>query len=190
MAVQSGDCGELRNLEAPLGPEGREGCRGCRCALLKELLEQMGGLQREIGSLRGSWESLRETGRRCEPTPTEAQQPPPKSLQRVAAEPAGHLQDRELDSPREERGRTLVSAQSRRRRLPPTPMVPPTPTVSLGNRFEALGQERDEGLESSWNSGPKKHIEVEGSSKHRERDRSGHCIKRIPSDCPRAPQRR
>ncbi|KAI6058100.1 putative protein KIAA0825-like protein isoform X1 [Aix galericulata] len=54
-------------------------------------------------------------------------------------------------------------------------MVPPTPTVSLGNRLEALGQERDEGLESSRNPGPEKHIEVEGSSKHREQGWLGHC---------------
>ena len=50
VAVQTADCGELRNLETHLGPEGREGCHGCRSALLKELLEQVAGLQREIGA--------------------------------------------------------------------------------------------------------------------------------------------
>ena len=110
VAVQTGACGELQNLEAPLGPEGREGCRGGRCALLKELLEQMAGLQREISSLMGSWESLREMDRKCQPAPTEVQQPPPKSLQGLVADPAAHLQDRGLDRPREERGWTLISA--------------------------------------------------------------------------------
>lgn len=44
VSVQTGDCGELQNLEAPLSPKGREGCFGHRCALLKELLELMAGL--------------------------------------------------------------------------------------------------------------------------------------------------
>lgn len=59
VAIQTTDCGELHNLEVPLGPEGGEGCHGCRCALFKELLEQMARLQQEISSLRGSQESLR-----------------------------------------------------------------------------------------------------------------------------------
>lgn len=91
-AVQTTDSGELCNLEVHLGPEGGEGCCGCRCVLLKELLEQMARLQREISSLRGSQESLRETHRRCESTPSAATQPHPKSLQVEVVNPAAHLQ--------------------------------------------------------------------------------------------------
>uniref|UniRef100_A0A8B9C455 SGNH hydrolase-type esterase domain-containing protein n=1 Tax=Anser brachyrhynchus TaxID=132585 RepID=A0A8B9C455_9AVES len=181
VAVQTGDCGELRNLETHLGPEGGEGCHGCRCALLKELLKQVAGLQRESSSLRGSWESLRVTDRRCQPAPADAQQPPPKSLQGVVADPADHMQDRGLDCPQEKRGWTLISARSRKRHLLPTPTVPPTPTVSLGNRFEALRQEKEEveGLDSSPNPGsnPEKRVNIGRSTQHRDRGRMGHCIK-------------
>lgn len=87
------DCGELYNLEIPADPEEGEGCHGCMCVLLKELLEQMAWLQREVNSLRGSQGSLRETDRRrCESTPTVDTQPPPKSLQVEVANPAAHLQ--------------------------------------------------------------------------------------------------
>ena len=76
-----------------MGPEGGEGCHGCRCVLLKELLEQMARLQREISSLRGSQKTLRETDRRrCEFTPIADTLPPLKSLQVEIANPGAHLQ--------------------------------------------------------------------------------------------------
>ena len=139
-------------------------------------LEQVAGLQQEIGSLRVSWESLRVTDRRCQPAPADTLQPPPMSLPAVEADPADHMQDRGLDCPQEKRGWTLVTARS----LPPTPMMPPTPMVSLGNRFEALRQEKEEveGLDSSPNPGsnPEKRVNIWGSTQHRDRDRTGCCI--------------
>lgn len=76
VAVQTGDCRELRNLEAHLGHERGECCHGCSCALLQGLLEQVAGLQQEIISLR---ECLRVTDRRGLPASAVARQPSPVS---------------------------------------------------------------------------------------------------------------
>ena len=54
----------------------------------------------------------------------------------------------------------LISAQSRGRRLPSTPTMPPTTAVSLCHRFESLRTEKDEGQENSQNSCLKKRVEI------------------------------
>lgn len=133
----------------------------------------MARLLREISSLRSSWQYLRGTDRRrCEPPSTAETQPHPKSLQVGVANPAAYLQVRDLDSPREERGldSRLCSKQKKASSalaptVWPTPAV--SPTASLSSRFEALTQERDEGLQSSPNSCPEKHTENTGSNKHK-----------------------
>ena len=177
VAVQTGDCGELWNLEAHLGHEGGERCHGYRCALLQGLLQQVAGLQRDIRSLR---ESLRVIDRRGIPAPAVAWQPSPMSQQGVEAAPVEHMQNRGPGCPQETRGWTLVSARSRKRRLPPTPTVSPTPMVSLGGRFEALREvaEEAEGLDSSPNPGnnPKKRVKIGGSAEHKDQGRMEHRI--------------
>ena len=58
--------------------------------------------------------------------------------------------------------------------------MPPTPTGSLGNRFEALREEKEEveGLDSSPNPGsnPEKRVKIGGSTEHRDQGQTGHCI--------------
>lgn len=44
-------CGELQNLEVPLGTKGRIECHGCKCAQLGELFEQVAVLQEELSRL-------------------------------------------------------------------------------------------------------------------------------------------
>lgn len=59
----------------------------------------------------------------------------------------------------------------------PTATIPPSPAVSsavpLSNRFEALGLDGDEGLESRPNTCPEKHVDNRGIDKHRGRARQG-----------------
>lgn len=109
-------------------------------------------------------------------SPPADQQHPPKSLQEEVANPAAQLQDRGLDNPWEERGWALVSAWSRRRHLPPTLTVPPTPAASPYNRFKALRLESHDGLERGPNPGPVEHIKNAGSNKLRKQGQLGHCI--------------
>uniref|UniRef100_A0A493TN05 SGNH hydrolase-type esterase domain-containing protein n=1 Tax=Anas platyrhynchos platyrhynchos TaxID=8840 RepID=A0A493TN05_ANAPP len=102
------------------------------------------------------------------------------SQQGVEAGPVERMRNRGPDCPQETRGWTLVLAQSRKGRLPPTPTVPPTTTVSLGNRFEALREvaEEAEGLDSSVNPGnnPEKRVKTEGSAEHKDQGWMEHRI--------------
>ncbi|KAK4807100.1 hypothetical protein QYF61_018441 [Mycteria americana] len=120
LAVQTSGCMELQHLEVPLAPEGGGGCHSCKCAQLEELFKPVATLQEELDRQCSIQECEHEIDTWYCALSQAERQPCLKAAQ-VEGKPEFNLELTDTSNSQGEGDRTLVSAQGRRKNLPPSP---------------------------------------------------------------------